>query len=256
MDQDVADTEPDRTEPDRTEPDQRAPRAPGPRLGLGLLLIAVAAATVAVPALVAPRHKSAPATPATIPPMAQLYPAGKSPASSPASAHRSTVPQPCTAPTAPACAIYTTGLGRGWSVSSDGLKVLPGATAPAAQDPALLVERSDPATAHTTFSLAAAGPITIKSSDRLSFRVWGGRDFGTVLKLAATPDGFVPSAGTTTVSAGALTLTAPAGKWSTFSIYLGDLSRGTSLTGIRLTVATDVVSTVNPFYLDDIALVS
>jgi hypothetical protein len=246
MNQDVVDT----------EPDEQAPRASGHRFGLGVLLIGIAVATVAVPALVAPRHKSAPApTSAPIPPMAQLYPAGAA-SSAPAPAGHASAPKPCTAATAPACAIYTTALGRGWSLDTDGLKVRPAATAPDSQEPAMEVERSDPATSHTAFSLVAAGPLAIKSSDRLSFRVWGGRDFGTVLKLSAEPGGFVPSAGTTTVSAGALTLTAPAGKWTAFTIYLGDMSRGTSLTRIKLTATTDVVTTVNPFFLDDIALIS
>jgi hypothetical protein len=232
--------------------DQPEPRASGHRLGLGLLLIGIAVATIAVPALVAPRHKS-PATPtaAPIPPMAQLFPAASAAASHPSSAHPSSAhngPAKACTPAAksgatPSCAIYTASMGAGWSVTGDGLKVLPGGTVPATREPAMLVERSVPATSHTAFGLTARSAVAIKPGDQVRLRVWGGEGSGTVLKLSVAPAGTGP-----------VTLTAPAGRWTAYAMKLSQLTRGTSLTGLQLVVATDQVPDVNRFFLDDIAL--
>lgn len=53
----------------------------------------------------------------------------------------------------------------------------------------------------------------------------------------------------------AVTLTAPADKWTTYSVKLAELTRRRTLTRIELVVAADQVSNVNRFFLDDIAIV-
>jgi hypothetical protein len=231
-------------------PEDSAPRASGHRLGLGALLIGIAVATVAIPPLVAPRHKSAPAPVASIPPPAQLFPAATVTAPPPAS--DSTSAKACVpattggtvkVTTTPSCAIYTASMGNGWSVAGDGLKVLPGETVPDTKEPAMRVERSRPAIAHTALTITARRAVAIKPGDQLSLRVWGGRDFGTVLKLSVAPAG-----------TGSVTLTAPADKWTAYTIKLSELTHGTGLTRIQLVVATDEVPNVNRFFLDDIAL--
>ncbi|MDT4991974.1 MAG: hypothetical protein QOH97_1866 [Actinoplanes sp.] len=236
---------------DSGQPRRRVWGIPGPRFGLSALLVGIAAATVAVPPLIAPDHKrgAAPAAlPVSVTPPAQLVPA----VTEFRSANPARVPRTC-APAAaggtvavsaqPSCAIYAGSLGNGWSVTGDGMKVLPGAVVPDTKEPAIRVERSRPATPATALTISAKQPIGVPAGDRLTLRVWGGRDFGTVLTLSAGPGG-----------TGSVTLSAPADRWTTYTVKLTDLTRGDSLTRLDLAVVADQVPNVNRFFLDDIAL--
>ena len=220
---------------------RRAPGVTGQRIGLGALLVGIAVATVAVPPLITPGKKPAAPPVASEPaPIAKLVPAvTASPTAAPATTKSCAVE----VTTTPACAIYTGSLGNGWSVKGDGLKVLPGETVPDTKERAMRVERSRPAIPATALTLTARSAVGVGPGDRLKLRVWGGREFGTVLKLSVAPGG-----------TGSLTLTAPADKWTSFTIKLADLTRGHTLSRIELAVAADQVPNVNRFFLDDIAL--
>lgn len=243
---------------------RRARGVPAQRFGLGALLVGIAVATVAVPPLITPEKKGRTAAPAAPAPIAQLAPAGTAsqPATLPATPAASTPisapasapgPKPC-APAAtggivevstrPACGIYTGSLGNGWSVTGNGMKVLPGATVPETKEPALRVERARPAIPASALTITAKQPVGVAAGDRLTLRVWGGREYGTVLKLSAGPAG-----------TGSVTITAPADKWTSYTVKLAELTQGNNLSRIDVTVAADQVPNVNRFFLDDIALV-
>ena len=236
---------------------RRAPRVTGQRVGLGALLLGIAVATVAVPPLITPEqsavpplitpeHPAVPPSPAVVGPAVTAVPF---PRVKPTSGG----PQTCV-PAArsgtveltgrPACAVYTTGLGDGWTASGDGLKVLPGEVVPDTREPAMRVERSRPAVPATAMTIAARTVVSFAPGARLKLRVWGGREFGSVLKLSVAPTG-----------TGAVTLTAPADKWTSYSVKLADLTRGRTLTRIKLVVSADQVPNVNRFFLDDNAIV-
>jgi hypothetical protein len=159
-------------------------------------------------------------------------------------------PEPCAAAgsvrvgTTPSCAVYGQGLGNGWTATGDGLKVLPGELVPGTKETAMRVERSRPALPATALTLTARAPVGIGATSRLRLRVWGGRDYGTVLKVSLAPAG-----------SGSVTLTAAADRWTTYSIRLADLGPGRALARIDLAVAADQVPNVNRFFLDDVALV-
>jgi len=231
---------------------RRAPGATGQRLGLGALLVGIAVATVAVPPLITPGRKAATPPVASGPtaPIAELVPAvTASPPAPAASSPTTTAPAKsrCAVQVTatPACAIFTSSLGNGWSVKGDGMRVLPGETVPDTKERAMRVERSRPALPATALTLTPRSTLGIGAGDHLKLRVWGGREFGTVLKLSVAPGG-----------TGALTLTAPADKWTSFTIKLADLTGGRTLSRIDLAVAADQVPNVNRFFLDDIALTS
>jgi hypothetical protein len=231
---------------------RRAPGVTGRRIGLGALLAGIAAATVAIPPLITPDKKAAPVPPvASAVPPAALVPAGTASPSHPA-APSATGPAPC-APAAnggtvevtgrPACAIFTGGLGNGWTVTGDGMKVLPGEIVPGTRQTAMRVERSRPAIPATAVALTAKSAVGVAPGERLKLRVWGGRQFGTVLGLSVAPGG-----------TGSVTLTAPADKWTTYSVRLSELTHAPALGRIELAVAADQVPNVNRFFLDDIAI--
>ena len=227
---------------------RRAPGVTGQRIGLGALLVGIAVATVAVPPLITPGRKQAAAPPVvtSTAPIAKLVPAVTASAA-PASAAPTPTRAGCAVQvtTTPACAVYTGSLGNGWSVRGDGMKVLPGETVPGTEERAMRVERSRPAIPATALTLTARSTLGISPGDHLKLRVWGGREFGTVLKLSVAPGG-----------TGSLTLTAPADKWTSFTIKLADLTRGRTLSRIDFAVAADQVPNVNRFFLADIALTS
>ncbi|MDT5030983.1 MAG: hypothetical protein QOC94_1154 [Actinoplanes sp.] len=237
---------------DSGQPRRRVWGVPGPRFGLGALLVGIAAATVAVPPLIAPDHKRG-AAPAAAPPASPTPPGQLVPAvTEPRSAAPARGPRPCSSAAAggtvalsarPSCAIYAGGLGNGWSVTGDGMKVLPGAVVPDTKEPAMRVERSRPATPATALTISAKQPIGVPAGGRLTLRVWGGRDFGTVLTLSAGPGG-----------TGSVTLIAPAERWTTYTVKLAELTRGDRLTRLDVAVVADQVPHVNRFFLDDIAL--
>lgn len=230
----------------------------GSRVGVGVLLAGIVAATVVVPPLIAPhdRHSATPVatpsadTPASEAPASEAR-ASEAPATgTPATPARSkpSAPGACvpvdeggliTATRRPSCGVYRTGLGTGWTVLGDGLKILAGQVVPGSDEVAMRVERTRPARPHTTMTLSAATPIGVTGTSLLHLRVWGGRQFGTVLRLSAIPSGQGP-----------VTLTAPADRWTEFRVGLaaGSLSR------ITLVVAADQVPNVNRFFLDDITI--
>jgi hypothetical protein len=230
----------------------------GPRVGLGVLLAGTVVATVAVPPLITPhdRHSATPvATPSTET-RASGAPVNEAPVSpAPATGPPATPARPkqsapgacvpvdeggvVTATRRPSCGVYRTGLGTGWTVLGDGLKILAGQVVPGSDEVAMRVERTRPAQPHTTMTLSAATPIGVTDSSLLHLRVWGGRQFGTVLRLSAVPS-----------VRGPVTLTAPADRWTEFRVELatGSLSR------ITLVVAADQVPNVNRFFLDDITI--
>jgi hypothetical protein len=144
----------------------------------------------------------------------------------------------------PSCTLYAGGLGNGWTVIGDGMKAMPGELIPGTRQVAMRVERSRPAVQATVLTFTPRGPVGVGPASRLRLRVWGGREFGTVLKVSRAP-----------ASTGSITLTAAADKWTTYTIRLADLGRGSSLARIDLAVAADQVPNVNRFFLDDVDLV-
>lgn len=223
---------------------RRAPRVTGQRAGLVVLLAGVAAATVAVPPLITPHHRS----PSSAPPG---VPARVAPAASPAPLSSLAPPTSLASPSAvcapatgaltaqPSCRIYAGGLGNGWTASGDGLKVLPGAVVPDTKEPAMRVERSRPPIPATTMTITARTAVGLAPGAKLTFRVWGGREFGTVALVSAGPDSGAP-----------VRISAPADRWTSYTIPLG---RG-RLQRITLAVEADQVPNVNRFFLDDIAI--
>jgi hypothetical protein len=229
---------------------RRASAVTGQRVGLALLLVGIAAATVAVPPLITPDRQarpappvpSAPLAPSPITALAPAVTASKKPGPRPCVPTRSAEGGTVEVGTRPACTVYAGSVGNGWRIVADGLKVLPGEVVPDTKETAMRVERSRPALPHTTMALVAATPVGVQAGTRLRLRVWGGRDFGTVLRLATSPGGT------------AVTLTAPADTWTAFSVKLADLSGKPTLGRVDLTVAADQVPNVNRFFLDDIAV--
>ena len=61
--------------------------------------------------------------------------------------------------TRPSCTIYDGSLGNGWSVTSAGLKVLPGELVPDTRERAMRVERSRPAQPETEMALLTSSPL-------------------------------------------------------------------------------------------------
>ena len=229
---------------------RRARGVTGQRLGLCVLLIGIAVATVAVPPLIAPepRRSAEPTAPApviiTVPSaIATATKATPTPRPAPEPCARVAGGAPVEVSTRPSCGIYAGSLGNGWTATGAGLKVLPGETVPDTKEPAMRVERSRPALPATTLSITAARAVGIGPQTRLTLRVWGGRDYGTVLRLTSG-----------TKPAGGVTLTAKADTWTSFTVKLGELTGADSLSRIDLAVAADQVPHVNRFFLDDIAL--
>jgi hypothetical protein len=121
--------------------------------------------------------------------------------------------------------------------------VSPGEIVPGTRQTAMRVERSRPAIPATAVALTAKSAVGVAPGERLKLRVWGGRQFGTVLGLSVAPGG-----------TGSVTLTAPADKWTTYSVRLSELTHAPALGRIELAVAADQVPNVNRFFLDDIAI--
>ena len=226
---------------------RRASVLTGPRVGLTVLLLGIAAATVAVPPLVAPGST---ASEPAAPPPPVLTPATPAPSSRPAVSSRPapatvTAPAPCAPDSTdvglqPSCTIYDGSVGNGWSITSAGLKVLPGELVPDTRERAMRVERSRPARPETEMALIAAKPVGITGRTRLALRIWGGRDHGTVLRVG--------------VGGTAVTIVAPADRWTSRTVRLADLTPAATLTRIDLRVAADQVPNVGRFFLDDVTL--
>ncbi|GAA0425151.1 hypothetical protein Acor_82890 [Acrocarpospora corrugata] len=147
----------------------------------------------------------------------------------------------------PACLIYASALGTGWRVSGSGTNVTPGRPVPDSDQVAVRIQkrvksRDQPA----TVTLLASSAVAIGAGSRLRLRVYGGRQYGTILRLSASPS--AGRAGATTV-----TLQAPPERWASFVVRVGDLSPA-RLRRIDLAIATDQLPQSYEFYLDDLAL--
>ena len=217
---------------------RRAPRVTGQRAGLAVLLVGVAAATVAVPPLIAP-HRRSPSS--SVPSVPSVPPAAAPARVVPSGSPSPLVKSPCapasgTLTAQPSCRIYAGGLGNGWTATGDGLKVLPGETVPGTGETAMRVERSRPPVPATVLTIAARTAVGLGPGATLTFRVWGGREFGTVALVSA--------------GAAPVRISAPADRWTSYTIPLG---RG-RLQRITLAVEADQVPNVNRFFLDDIAI--
>ena len=141
----------------------------------------------------------------------------------------------------PACTIYGAAVGTGWAVRSTGVKVVTDGVVPGTDQVALRVEPKDKTAA---FALVAAGPVT---AARLTFRVYGGRVHGTVLRVTVSattqPSGTPP-----------VVLTAPVDVWTPFEVDLRELAPGQPVRRIDLVVATDMLPNAYRFFVDDVQL--
>jgi len=222
----------------------------GQRIGLGVLLVGIAVATVVIPPLITPDRKPAVAPPASLAPPAALVPAVTAsvrPSRSPSSGPQGCVPakpgRTVEVTGRPSCAVYTASLGNGWTITGDGMKVLPAEVVPNTKETAIRVERTRPAIPATSVALACKTAIGITPGGRLTLRIWGGREYGTVVKLSVAP-----------ARTGSVMLAAPADRWTTFTVKLSELTGGPTLTRIDLAVAADQLPNVNRFFLDDITI--
>jgi hypothetical protein len=235
---------------------RRAPRVTGQRAGLAVLLVGVAAATVAVPPLITPHHRSPSAAPAaSAAPVVGLVPAvtvsaSPSPSPAPLPALASCAPATGALTGRPSCAIYARGLGNGWTATGDGLKVLPGSTVPDTKEPAMRVERSRPSVPATVLTITARTAVELAPGAKLTFRIWGGREFGTVALVSAGASSAGASSAVSAAGVSPVRINAPADRWTSWTIPLG----GGRLQRITLAVEADQVPNVNRFFLDDIAI--
>lgn len=147
----------------------------------------------------------------------------------------------------PACTIYASALGTGWQASGSGTNVDPGRPVPDGEEAAIRIQRrvktrDQPA----TVTLLAGSPVLTGANTRLRLRVYGGRQYGTILRLSASPS--AGQAGATTV-----TLQAPPERWTSFVVHVGALSPG-RLRRIDLAIASEQLPQAYEFYLDDVAL--
>ncbi|MHA6761059.1 hypothetical protein [Streptacidiphilus sp. PAMC 29251] len=225
---------------------------------LGLALVA-AVLTVVLPALLAPGHKSAAAR--------RPVPAASAPAAVPApvpstAAATTSAPVPTTAPARlncapstpgralaqnagrPSCLLYASALGTGWQLTGTGAKVAPGEQVTGSGQPSIRVDRRNEDAAVT---FTAAAPVTLAPGSKLRLRLYGGRQYGTVLRISASADPAVRNARTW--------VTAQSGpeQWSEVVVDLG----GFGLRAIRridLVVAQDQLPQTYHFFLDDVVL--
>ncbi|MEU0555337.1 hypothetical protein [Dactylosporangium sp. NPDC006015] len=218
-----------------------------------MLAVAIGLVTVGVPPLLLPRDRNpspsaAPAAVAPPVPAAGASPSavgnsGGSAAQSQPASPVAPAASPCgTAGSArPACTVYGAAVGTGWSVRSVGVKVVTDGVVPGTDQVALRVEPKEKTAA---VALVAATPV---AATRLTFRVYGGRVHGTVLRVtvSATPD----PAGTPP-----LVLTAPVDVWTPFDVDLRELAPGRPVRRIDLVVATDMLPNAYRFFVDDLQL--
>ncbi|NAS21241.1 hypothetical protein GT755_06015 [Herbidospora sp. NEAU-GS84] len=249
------------------------PRRLGQRTRYALLVTVVICVAVAVPPLLIPRQDDqAEASGARESPVSSRIPTTAPPAPTPKAGKSAGTPRPtpmrptatpgrprvpsCTAPGSsgvvevtpvPACSIYASALGTGWQASGSGTNVDPGRPVPDGEEAAIRIQRrvktrDQPA----TVTLLAGSPVLIGANTRLRLRVYGGRQYGTILRLSASPS--AGRAGATTV-----TLHAPPERWTSFVVHVGTLSPG-RLRRIDLAIASEQLPQAYEFYLDDIAL--
>ncbi len=145
----------------------------------------------------------------------------------------------------PSCAVYTTVLSTGWQALGTGTNVTPGQRLPDGEQTAMRVQkrvkkREDPA----TVTLLASSPFTVGRNTTLRLRIFGGREFGTILRVSASPS--ADRAGTRT-----MVLEAPPLRWSSFTLRVGALSPE-RLRRVDLAIATDQMPQAYEFFVDDI----
>ncbi|MDR7325749.1 MULTISPECIES: hypothetical protein [Catenuloplanes] len=147
----------------------------------------------------------------------------------------------------PACAVYTTALGSGWSAEGVGVKVVPAGLVPGTDIVALRVE---PKEKTASVSLIASEPFTVPDGTVLKLRIYGGRLHGTVARLALSPTtGFA--------TARPATLNAPVDEWVPFTVPVADLlPGGAPIRRIDLEIATEAVPNAYRFFVDDVAFVA
>ncbi|GAA3224089.1 hypothetical protein GCM10010532_055690 [Dactylosporangium siamense] len=141
----------------------------------------------------------------------------------------------------PACTVYGAAVGTGWTVQSTGVKVVTNGVVPGTDQVALRVEPKEKTAAVT---LVAAGPV---AATRLTFRVYGGRVHGTVLRVTV-------SATTAPAGTAPVVLTAPVDVWTPFDLDLRELAPGQPVRRIDLVVATDMLPNAYRFFVDDLQL--
>jgi hypothetical protein len=141
----------------------------------------------------------------------------------------------------PACTVYGAAVGTGWTVQSSGVRVVTNGVVPGTDQVALRVE---PKEKTATVALVAAAPVT---ATRLTFRVYGGRVHGTVLRVTV-------SAGPSPATSPPVVLTAPVDVWTPFELDLGELAPGQPVRRIDLVVATDMLPNAYRFFVDDVQL--
>lgn len=213
-----------------------------------MLAVAIGLVTVGVPPLLLPRDQDPPAAAAPSPPTSA---AGAGSAASP-SPSLSLSPGQTVAPcgtggsTRPSCTVYGAAVGTGWTVQSAGVKVVTSGVVPGTDQVALRVEPKEKAAAVT---LLAAVPVT---ATRLTFRVYGGRVHGTVLRVTV-------SATAAPAATAPVVLTAPVDVWTPFELDLRELAPAPDgqlppVRRIDLVVATDMLPNAYRFFLDDLQL--
>ncbi|WP_033341814.1 hypothetical protein [Catenuloplanes japonicus] len=234
----------------------QAEAASGIRWGrYAALAVAVGVVTIAVPPLIAPSDEptqpvaaaqSPAGSPSADPTPSPSPAAAQSPSASP-SASPSPGPAACVtggASPRPACAVYTTALGSGWTAEGVGVKVVPAGLVPGTDIVALRVE---PKEKTASVSLIASEPFTVPDGARLTLRIYGGRLHGTVARLALSP--------TTEFSHDRpATLNAPVDEWVSFTVPVADLLPGGGpIRRIDLEIATEAVPNAYRFFIDDVA---
>lgn len=239
-----------------------------PRWGrYAALAVAVGVIAVGVPPLIAPPEESALPVAASAAPSAPGPTASPAPIASPsstpvASPSRSASPSPslsaspapgparCVdagASPRPACAVYTTALGSGWSAEGVGVKVVPAGLVPGTEIVALRVE---PKEKTASVSLIASEPFTVADGTLLKLRIYGGRLHGTVARLTLSPT-------TEFATARPATLNAPVDEWVPFTVPVADLLPGGGpIRRIDVEIATEAVPNAYRFFIDDVAFVA
>ena len=246
----------------------QAQGAARPRWGrYAALAVAVGVVAVGVPPLIAPPDEPAlPAAASVPPPATASRDAGPVPSPSPVPSSLPPSPSPSAGPSTapststgappgparcvtagasprPACAVYTTALGSGWSAEGMGVKVVPAGLVPGTDVVALRVE---PKEKTASVSLVASEPFTVADGAQLKLRIYGGRLHGTVARLTlsgtAGPARERPA-----------TLNAPVDEWVPFTVPVADLLPGGGpIRRIDVEIATEAVPNAYRFFIDDV----
>ncbi|WP_162794750.1 hypothetical protein, partial [Nonomuraea lactucae] len=147
----------------------------------------------------------------------------------------------------PSCRIYRSMLGTGWQVRGTGTNVTPGQQPPGTDEATIRIQkrvarREDLAAA----TILADTPVPVGARTTLRLRVFGGREFGTILRVSAS--GAAGRAGSKSV-----VLQAPPLRWKSFVLPVGSLTSG-RLRRVDLVIATDQMPQAYEFFVDDVEL--